>query len=226
MKKLATLLFVQLISLSSFFAQDITLENWNELKKDPNLGTQLFIQYKFHWGNHLYTGVTFSEYLQNKYFGHETRLGWRTKGKSDWEKALNYPFYGVGLYSAYIGDPQFMGRPSGAYGFLHLPILRRPRHHFNFELALGLTYRLVDYDPNNNPNNDAIGSSCAVYFNTCFGGNYYINSRWEATYGFDFTHFSNGRIYTPNFGINMDGFNLGVRYNFNPIRAQEFRFSI
>ena len=37
----------------------------------------------------------------------------------------------------------------------------------------------------------------------------------DITYGIDFTHFSNGRTFTPNYGLNMFGLNLGLRYHYN-----------
>ena len=39
--------------------------------------------------------------------------------------------------------------------------------------------------------------------------------RWILLYGIDFTHFSNGRITTPNYGFNMYGLNIGLRYHYN-----------
>ena len=68
----------------------------------------------------------------------------------------------------------------------------------NFELAVGLTYDLVAYNAETNPDNDAIGSSVAVYFNASLGGDITINPKWDITYGVDLTHFSNGRTFTPN----------------------------
>jgi hypothetical protein len=209
--------FVFITFFISAFAQ-VDLENWENLKKDPNLGTQMFFQYKLHIGNHAYTGRTFSEYLQSMTVGNELRLGWRTDGSEDWQKALNNPLFGVGVYGGNIGDPQFLGTPSGVYGFIHFPFLRSQRHHFNGEIAAGLTYDLVSYNAETNPDNDAIGSSVAVYFNAHIGGDIIISRSLDLTYGVDLTHFSNGRTFTPNYGINIFGFNLGIRKNFNPIK--------
>lgn len=211
------LLFLTLTSINSFAQTDYNTL-WEETKKDPNLGKQVFIQYKLHLGNHLYTGITFEEYLQDGYIGNELRFGWQTDGRHDWEKALNFPMYGLGIYSGTIGDPQAVGNPAGLYGFIHFPLWRRPKHHFDIEIALGLTYDLVSYNAETNPDNDAIGSSIAVYFNFNFGGSILLNKKWDLTYGLDLTHFSNGRTFTPNYGINMVGINLGGRYHFNPIR--------
>jgi hypothetical protein len=37
----------------------------------------------------------------------------------------------------------------------------------------------------------------------------------DLLYGIDLTHFSNGRTFRPNAGLNMFGFNVGFRYHFN-----------
>ena len=37
----------------------------------------------------------------------------------------------------------------------------------------------------------------------------------DLLYGIDFTHFSNGRLTTPNYGFNMYGLNVGLRYHYN-----------
>lgn len=214
-----TLLTLSLSALALFGFAQADLENWETLKKDPNLGNQMFVQYKLHIGSHGYTGDKFSDYLQETTVGNEIRFGWRTDGDEDWEKALNYPLYGVGIYSGNIGNPQFLGNPAGIYGFIHFPFLWRPKHHFNGEIAAGLTYDLVSYNAETNPNNDAIGSSVAVYFNANIGGDIVLSRTTDLTYGVDLTHFSNGRTFTPNFGINIFGVNVGVRYNFNPIKT-------
>jgi len=212
-----TLISIVIVTLCFGANAQVDLSNWENLKKDQNLGEQMFVQYKFHLGNHGYTGKTFSEYLTSSTIGHELRLGWRTDGSEDWEKALNFPLYGVGIYGGNIGDPQYLGNPAGVYGFVQLPFLWRPKHHFNGEMAAGLTYDLVSYNATTNPNNDAIGSSVAVYFNAQIGGDIVISKAFDLTYGADLTHFSNGRTFTPNYGINIFSVNAGLRYNFNPI---------
>jgi len=81
--------------------------------------------------------------------------------------------------------------------------------------ALGLTYNLEPYNPVSNPDNDAIGSPFAVYFDLYFGAAYKMTREMDLIYGLDYTHFSNGRITTPNFGFNMYGIYLGLRYHYN-----------
>lgn len=200
-------------------AQDtIVTDLWSRAKKNPNLGRFKFIEMKIHSGSHLYNGDALSEFLERGYESVEVRLGWQSTGMHDWEKAFNYPSYGLGFYTGWIGDPTILGNPSGLYSFFNVPLHRRKRHHFEAGLALGFTYDLNTYNPKTNPLNDAISSKVDVYFNLSAGGVWKVSEQFDLMYGVDLTHFSNGRTHTPNLGLNMAGVNIGVRYHYNTIR--------
>ncbi len=175
----------------------------------------MFADFKMHSGSHLYTGQNLDEALQYGYGALELRVGWQTNGGEEWTHEYNFPYFGVGWYTGTIGDPDVFGQPNALYGFFGWPIGKHKRNSFNPELGVGLTYGLKGYNPENNPLNDAIGASMAVYFNLNFGFNYALNREIDLLYGADFTHFSNGRTYQPNAGLNMFGLNLGARYHFN-----------
>jgi hypothetical protein len=216
MKKLTLLLFAFHAALILNGQGRSVTENL--LILDENIGTQMFVQVKAHVGKHLYTGNTFHEHLKEVSYASSIRFGWRTSGKKDWEKALNYPLYGVGVFGGRIGKEQYFGNPIGTYGFFSIPILRRKRHNFNVELAPGVVFNLTPYHVENNPLNDAVGSPLLLFFNFQLGGDLILTQTLDFTYGIDYTHFSNGRVKTPNYGINIAGLNVGLRYNFNPIR--------
>lgn len=174
-----------------------------------------FVDVKIHSGGHLYTGQQLSEVLEAGFVSMQLRYGWQTHGKHEWEKALNYPAYGVGWYTGSIGDPDILGNPNALFGFMQFPLSKHKRNTFVLEPELGLTYNLKPFDPETNYINDAIGARFAVFFNLAFGGIYKLNRELDLTYGFAFTHFSNGRTVWPNFGLNMYGLAFGARYNFN-----------
>ncbi len=178
-------------------------------------GKLMFTDVKLHSGSHLYTGQSLSEALQYGYGALEFRLGWQTNGSQEWHHDYNFPYFGLGWYTGTIGDPSVFGQPNALYGFFGWPVGKHKRNSFNPELAVGLTYGLNPYNPDNNPTNDAIGARTAVYFNLNFGFNYALNREIDLLYGVDFTHFSNGRTYQPNYGLNMFGLNIGARYHFH-----------
>ncbi len=179
-----------------------------------------FIDIKLHGGGNFYSGENADEAFKNGYTALEFRYGWHTKGDHEWEGAYNHPLYGIGWYSGYIGDVSTFGSPNALYGFMSFPLTdKSKRHVLMLEPALGLTYNLVPYDPETNTLNDAFSARMAVYFNLNFGGEVKLTRELDLIYGFDFTHFSNGRTFTPNYGLNMFGVNIGTRYHFN--RAQK-----
>lgn len=202
--KIAFLIFLAFGSAKSAFSQSEPIKN--KFK---------FIEVKGHTGSHFYTGQNLSTYLENGYASVELRLGWQSDEKHEWAKHYAYPAYGIGWYTGYIGDVEVFGAPNALYGFMSFNVSKQRRNSFIIEPALGLTYNLKPYNPASLVKNDAIGSKVTVYFNLSFGGKYEINRELDFLYGIDFTHFSNGRTVTPNYGLNMMGLNVGARYNFN-----------
>jgi len=202
------------LAFTFFLCQDL------QAQKDPNEGSFKFFSLKLHTGDHLYTGQTLGDKLSNGYGSIELRTGWQTKGKHDWEKRYNYPSYGIGWYSGYVGDTEIFGNPHALFGFITFPVTRGKKNILQIEPALGLTYNLKPYNPKDNSINDAIGARFAVYFALHVGGKYRLNREVDLLYGFDMTHFSNGRTVTPNMGLNMAGVSAGFRYNFNAMQRK------
>ncbi|SMO51747.1 Lipid A 3-O-deacylase (PagL) [Saccharicrinis carchari] len=174
-----------------------------------------FFEIKGHSGAHLYTGEKLKEALENGYGAIEVRYGWQSNNPDAWQSYFAYPAYGIGWYSGFIGNPDLLGQPGAFYGFISFPLLKPNRHQMVIEPAFGLSYDLNPYNPETNISNDAIGSRFNVYFNLNLGAKYRLNREMDLIYGLDFTHFSNGRMFKPNAGLNMWGLNLGFRYHFN-----------
>lgn len=206
-------LAIALATAVATFGQEINLT-------DPSNGKYRFLEVKLHSGMHIYSGQSLTDELRNGYGSFEFRYGWQTKGSEEWQKAYVYPAFGIGWYTGYIGDPDIFGNPNALYGFASFYLGQHKRHNFVIEPALGLTYNLVPYNPETNKSNDATGAKFAVYFNMNFGGRLQLNREMDFLYGIDFTHFSNGRTATPNFGLNMFGINLGARYHFNALQKK------
>lgn len=205
MKKIFILL---IISLICFYSQSYS-------QSKPATDKYKFLEIKGHSGSHYYSGQTLETMLQNGYVSAEVRLGWQTDQRNEWARHYNFPAYGIGWYTGYIGDVNTFGSPNALYGFMSFNLSKQNRNQFIIEPALGLTYNLKPYNPQNNALNDAIGSKVTVYFNLSLGGLYQVNREMDLLYGIDFSHFSNGRTVTPNYGLNMLGAHLGLRYHWN-----------
>ncbi len=190
--------------------------SFDDIKGEKNYGRFRYIEVKGHTGYHLYTGELLSDAVENGYNSLEIRYGWQQKDPEHWTSRYGYASYGIGYYSGFIGNPEVLGNPNALFGFVNFPLSNGKRKNvIEMGMAAGLTYNLEPYDEDSNPDNDAIGSSIAVYFNLYFGAAYKLTREMDLLYGLDFTHFSNGRITTPNYGFNMYGLNLGLRYHYN-----------
>ena len=205
---------------SNIIAQKETeLIKYEDVKDLENFGEYRYVQVLAHFGSHFYSGEDLDNALQSGYGSLEVRLGWQNNDPEHWSnKYYNAMTYGVGFYSGYIGDPEVLGNPNAIYGFLDMPFgnyYGDKRTTWYFSPAFGLTYNLVPYDESNNPTNDAIGAKFAVYINFAFSGQTAMTRDMDFTYGVDFTHFSNGRSFTPNYGLNMLGFHTGLKYHYN-----------
>lgn len=204
MRKLTIALFFISVLIPSFAQKDTVKMPYR------------ILQVKLHGGNHLYTGNTLSKLLENGYGALEVRYGWQMSKSDDWAAAHNYPTWGVGWYTGYIGQPEVLGNPNAVFSWINFPLSSAlKRNQFELGLGLGLAYNLVPFDPETNAINDAIGARFAVYFNLNIGGAYSLNRELDFVYGLDLTHFSNGRTVQPNYGLNMVGVNVGIRYHFN-----------
>lgn len=190
--------------------------NYEEVKDKKNFGRFRVIDFRMHTGVHIYGGEGLNEKLDQGYGGTEIRYGWQTDEGDEWAAYYGYPSFGVGFYTGFIGDPDVFGNPNALYGWMNFPITNGERRNiFSINPALGLTYNLAPYDPRSNPDNDAIGGKMAVYFNLAFQFAYRLTREMDLNYGVDFTHFSNGRTLTPNWGLNMFGINVGLLYHYN-----------
>jgi len=190
--------------------------SYEEVKDLENYGRFRYLEIRGHTGYHLYSGTTLDKTVDGGYGAVEARHGWQSKDSTGWKAEAGYPSYGVGYYSGFIGDPEVLGKPNALFGFITFPLSRsEKRNVWEIGPSLGVTYNLEPFDAENNPTNDAIGANFALYFNLALGASYKLTRELDLIYGVDFTHFSVGRITTPNHGLNMYGLNLAFRYHYN-----------
>ena len=145
-------------------------------------------------------------------------LSWnkKTYGEKEWQRAYNYPDYGFSLLyhdnqNPVLGDVYAL---SAHYNFYFLN-----RHAF-LRISQGLAMATNPYDKETNYKNNAFGSRfmSANIFMLGFKKDDWIG-RFGIQAGLLFTHFSNGRIKSPNSGINSYLFQVGVNYNVKPSRT-------
>jgi hypothetical protein len=136
----------------------------------------------------------------------------RTDGSKEWHQAYNFPDYGAYfLYQDFKSQPLGENYAVGAlYNFYFW------KRHLQFKLSQGIAYTTNPYDKVDNSKNKAFGSKLMGNTNI---GLAYDNQNLFKNIGFHagilFTHYSNGRVKSPNSGINTYVLNLGVNYDFS-----------
>ena len=134
----------------------------------------------------------------------------QTFGEKEWQQAYNFPDYGVSFQyqdfkNVHLGYAYALGV---YYNFYFL------KRHLQFRISQGIGYDTHPYDKITNYKNNAFGSS--LLSSDLFLLNYKhenLVGRFGIQAGVLFTHFSNGRIKSPNSGINTYAANIGINYN-------------
>lgn len=132
-------------------------------------------------------------------------------GRKQWHQRLNYPVFGFGLLHARLGNSDIFGN---AYGVLSSVMFqtRFAKWNINYRIGTGLAYLTRFYHPITNNTNNVIGSPINNVTQVMAGIEYHLSTQWHTTASVSFTHFSNGRTQTPNLGINVPAYGLGLRY--------------
>ena len=130
------------------------------------------------------------------------KMLWQNPGHNAWQRIYNIPYYGFGVSLGDLFNPDEIGYPISFYGVLGIPIKRWDKLEIYTELQLGLASNWIQYDPDTNPKNIAIGSDLTSHLNFGFKAFYPIGEKLDLGAGVSFTHFSNGGLERPNYGIN------------------------
>ena len=154
------------------------------------------------------------------YITNELLIGFQTTGKKYWHNALNYPNYGIGLYSGkYLEN--YKGSLWGSFLYIDLPIIAKEKQTFKLSLGLGGVLHCNSYDIKNNPDFMLTSSYANVYSHITIGYNYSFNKHLDMGLGVTFQHFSNGGWQYPNPGMEMLSGQLTVAYTpkeYTPIK--------
>jgi len=137
----------------------------------------------------------------------------QTTGKALWEQLYLYPRYGAGIYIPFFENRKELGIPVALYGFFSAPFVRWQHLSFNYKLALGLAYGWKHFGPDN-MYNIAIGSSFSAYINAGIQFNFPLFKTFDLAAGIALSHFSNGALKKPNFGLNTIAPGLSLHYRF------------
>ena len=205
------IVFIAVNSNAQSLNKDSIFLNENLQKDLSGRKQNIYAQAKFDYGGII---PTVKEKGIEKYYGLDLRVAWQKRVNNVYSKLYNSPKFGLGFYSGAFDNNAF-GEPNGLYGFVEVPIFdQRKKLNWIYSIGAGLAFNFSYYDPIDNPSNELIGSNRNVYIAFSLEGRYNITENWVAGLGFGFKHFSNGRLYLPNRGINLLPLTVTTEYNF------------
>lgn len=144
------------------------------------------------------------------------KYGYAATGSRWQDYAYGMPYGGVGFMVASFFDQQALGNPFALYAFQGTTLSQlSAKTKLNFEWNLGASFNWKPYDPFDNPDNIALGSTTNVYVGANIYTRFELNPNWDLHTGVGISHFSNGASRLPNKGLNLISAFVELKYNFN-----------
>lgn len=105
-----------------------------------------------------------------------------------------------------------MGNILTLYSTFSRPLLHSAHWDAGYTIGMGIGYSRTKYNPNDNADNELIGSRWLVNFTASLYATWYFSKRFGLRAGARFFHHSNGALNRPNKGANMLGPFVGIVY--------------
>lgn len=180
-----------------------------------NLTTEVQLQYGLLMSHHLELDI-----FRSHFPAFEVSLQKATYGKRRWEAEYGYPLIGINFWYSGMGGYKELGSAFAVYPTINFPLVQSKVQSLNFKLGVGLGYLTKRFDRVDNYKNFAIGSHLNIAASLYFQYRRKISKMMTFTSGIGLTHFSNGSMKTPNYGLNILTATVGISsYLSNPNRS-------
>jgi len=181
-----------------------------------NLTAEFNIQYGLLMSHHLELDI-----FRSHFPAMEISLQKATFGKHRWETEYGYPLLGISLWYSGLGGFPEIGSAIALYPTINFPIVYDDNQSLNFKIGLGVGYLTNHFDRINNYKNFAIGSHFNIAASLFLEYRLKLSKMLTVKTGVGLTHFSNGSMKTPNYGLNLLTVSVGISsYLSNPNRFQ------
>jgi hypothetical protein len=210
--KIICLFLIFSISLPSQAQTDSTIKIKKSIWTHASIETMYQNGYVFATNDFLRGNNVEAEKI-NAFQAFSLKYSKQTTGKHQWEQKFNYPNWGIGIYIADFYNPEEIGNPIALFGYFNAPFIRWDKLSFNYEIGFGATFNWKSFNPISNQYNVAIGAGESFLIDAGLNLSYPIFKHFDLIAGFSFTHFSNGAIKKPNYGINTLAPKLSLKYN-------------
>lgn len=169
-----------------------------------NLTGEVKIHYGFLWSHHLELDA-----FQSHFPAFEVSIQKATYGKRRWESEYAYPLLGLNLWYSGMGGFSELGSSIAIYPSINFPLVKDDNNSLNFKIGVGLGYLTNKFHRIDNYKNFAIGSHINIAASLFAEYRRKLSRMSTLTFGFGLTHFSNGSMKTPNYGLNIITASIG-----------------
>jgi len=147
----------------------------------------------------------------------------QTTGKELWEQYYQYPKYGIGIYGARFFQNNYLSTPIALYGTYEAPLKKWNKLSLNYNAGFGVTFNWESYNPVENNQNISLGAVLTSYIDAGLSLSYEISPHFDFGVGYSFTHFSNGAMKIPNFGLNTMAPRFSLKYIVNRFESPKVK---
>lgn len=168
------------------------------------------LEASYFYGNIIPHRETIQHLITNHPSGVILSLNRKTFGAKEWERAFNYPDYGLSFHYQDMHN-ETLGKMYGLYAHYNFYFLQR---NLQLRLGQGVAYNTNPYDRETNFRNYAYGTHFMP--STYFMLNFNRQNIWQGLgvqAGVAFIHHSNANMKMPNTSTNTFAINAGLNYN-------------
>ncbi|MHB9140716.1 MAG: acyloxyacyl hydrolase [Paludibacter sp.] len=199
-------------------------QNHDSLQIKKNYLISGFVQYGKILATNAFLRKTFlNENAVEEFAAFSLQFMKQTTGKKKWEQAYGFPRYGLGVYSASFFNKNGLGNPIAVYGIFKAPFYRWNKLSLNYEAGFGYTFNWESFSLIENNYNPSFGAEQSFFIDLGVSLEYQISRHYDLSLGYDFTHFSNGALKSPNSGLNIYSPKLSLNYRLNPFNPEQLK---
>lgn len=178
-----------------------------------NLESQQIIEAKLHYGYVLPLYKAIEYVVNSEVCSFDIYLLKQTTGKDYWEILYKYPLYGMGFSFSNLGNNKIYGYATSIYSCFDYSLFRNKGFNLNSRFNFGYSYINKKFNLYDNYLNRAIGSNHNIFIRLSLNTLAKIANNKNLLFDCSFTHYSNGKTKSPNYGLNILTFSLGLRFN-------------
>jgi hypothetical protein len=203
----------EIVACCLFLIPGLMLTYQSDVYAGQGLINDLCLGAEIHYGAVLPHSASIKYSVEESINRIELTLSTSTYGRNAWDRRYRYPRLGTGYLFTSLGNNAIYGHAHALFLYMDIPLaLKERKFSAWYQISFGAAYLDKVYSVNENPLNMAISSGLNLY--GCFNVNakYRMTDRSELRAGIGFSHFSNGKLSTPNLGINSLTISAGYNY--------------